>query len=114
MEIKKKWSKIVLSIYLILLFAIITVWSYKTPLMNDDLFYSHNHILKDSISDYFVLNGRIFGQMFTRFILSRGLLFSSICTGLSFVILVFLLLYITNSKKNDVIYLERILLLIYS
>lgn len=111
MEIKKKWSKIVLSIYLILLFAIITVWSYKTPLMNDDLFYSHNHILKDSISDYFVLNGRIFGQMFTRFILSRGLLFSSICTGLSFVILVFLLLYITNSIKNDVIYLERILLI---
>lgn len=111
MELNKKWTRVIMTGYLLFLFILITVWSYKTPLINDDLFFAHNKIISDSIGDYFRSNGRFFGQMFTRLILSRGILFSSVCIGISFVVLVVLLLSLTRSISKDAIYLDRILLI---
>lgn len=110
----KKWARVALIAYFILIFTIITIWSYKTPFLNDDLIFSHNSIIKKSIKDYFDSNGRLFGQIFTRFILSKGVLFSSICTGAAFSALTLILMYITNSIKNGLIYLERLLLVTIS
>lgn len=114
MEIKNKKAKAFLLIYLILIFIFMSLWSYKTPLVTDDLFFSNNHIIGPSINDYFESNGRIFGQMFTRIILSKGILFSSICTGLAFTVLLLIIFKITNSYKNNSLYIERIILITVS
>lgn len=93
----------------------IFLWSYKTPFYNDDLFFSSNHasissLLASGVDDYFMSNGRFFGQTFTRIILSRGVMFSSVCTGIAFVLLLIILLNLTNTIKANSVYLDRLVI----
>lgn len=100
--------------YLLLIFFIIFTWSYKTPYMNDDLYFANvqwSSLLKLGISDYFGSNGRFFGQTFTRIILSKGALFSSLCTAVLFVILLVILFYLSKSIYKKNIYPIRILVI---
>lgn len=111
----KKWTRILLYVYLIVMFMFIFLWSYKTPFYNDDLFFSSNHasissILASGVDDYFMSNGRFFGQTFTRIILSRGTIFSSVCTGIAFILLLIILLNLTNSIKGNSVYLDRLVI----
>lgn len=80
--------------------------------MNDDLYFANaqwNSLLKLGISDYFGSNGRFFGQTFTRIILSKGILFSSLCTAILFVTLLVILFYLSKSIYKKNIYPIRIL-----
>ncbi|MDL2058276.1 DUF6056 family protein [Limosilactobacillus reuteri] len=111
----KKWTRILLCVYLIVMFMFIFLWSYKTPFYNDDLFFSSNHasissLLASGVDDYFMSNGRFFGQTFTRIILSRGVMFSSVCTGIEFVLLLIILLNLTNTIKANSVYLDRLVI----
>lgn len=104
-------NKVVISMYLLLIFIFMFLWSYKTPFVTDDLFFYHEKIIMPSIDDYFQTNGRIFGQIFTRFILSRSLVFSSICTASAFTLLIYILIKLTNSYTNNYLSIERIILI---
>lgn len=114
MKLTNKSAKAFIDLYSILVFLFIFLWSYKTPLVTDDLFFSHNKILGPSINDYFESNGRIFGQSFTRFILSKNIFFSSICTGIAFMLLMLILFKITNTYTKDSVYIVRLLLITIS
>lgn len=115
----KKWTRVLLCVYLIVMFMFIFLWSYKTPFYNDDLFFSSNHasissLLASGVDDYFMSNGRFFGQTFTRIILSRGVMFSSVCTGIAFVLLLIILLNLTNTIKANSVYLDRLVIITVS
>ncbi len=96
-----------LSLYSLIIFTFIFLWSYKTPFYNDDLFFvDHNagvkSILVSGMDDYLV---RHLPESFY-----LKILFFSICTGIAFVLLCLILLNLTNAIKNSSMYLERVII----
>lgn len=80
--------------------------------MNDDLYYANakwSFLLRLGVNDYFGSNGRFFGQTFTRFILSKGMLFSSLCTAVLFIVLLMILFHLSRSITKETIYFSRII-----
>lgn len=107
---KIKWGG--LCVYLLTLFGLIFTWSFKTPYMNDDLYFANakwSSLISLGVNDYFWSNGRFFGQTFTRFVLSKGILFSSLCTAFLFIALLIILFYLSKSITKNKIYPSRII-----
>lgn len=101
-----------LNAYLLVLFGIMFAWSYKTPYMNDDLYFADakwGSLFSLGVNDYLGSNGRIFGQTFTRFILSKGVVFSSLCTATLFTALLIILFCLSRAITKDKIYPSRII-----
>lgn len=80
--------------------------------MNDDLYFANakwGALFSLGVNDYLGSNGRIFGQTFTRFILSKGVCFSSLCTAALFIALLIILFYLSRSITKNVICSPRII-----
>ncbi len=106
-------KKILMYIWLIAISIFMFMWSYKTPLMDDDFSFSNYTLvglLKRATDDYFNWNGRIFGDMFSMLILSKGVLLSSILSGILFGLLLFLIIKITKIEQNNKFLLLSILI----
>lgn len=100
---------------LIVIFLVVFIWDYKTPYMHDDFVYSNNtfsQIFTNSINDYNNLNGRFFGQLFTRAILADGQLYSSLIIAMFFTIFMYFLGKVTNIIKRNNVYVLKFILLI--
>lgn len=106
-------KKILMYIWIIAISIFMFMWSYKTPLMDDDFSFSNYTLvglLKRATDDYFNWNGRIFGDMFSMLILSKGVLLSSILSGILFGLLLFLIIKITKIEQNNKFLLLSILI----
>lgn len=108
-------SKIKKTVSLFIVMILTFVSSYLTPYMQDDFWFSNNsflQIFKNAWGDYLESNGRLFGQIYTRILVSNGKLVSSILVTVIFTIYIYYLCKLTFTFEKDKYNFWRFILLL--
>jgi hypothetical protein len=99
----------------IVVFGMMTIWNYITPLWADDIYAAHMGVM-DIIGmakyDYLNWNGRIIGQSIMRFLSSGNHMIVALCNALMFVFLIHLVSVLSLRKSEQLTSFRYVIVLL--